>query len=246
MSITASQEQAALDSVPTQLLIGGEWRDAGASFSVEDPATGETLTTVASATPEDGKAALDAAVNAQHDWAATAPRERAEILRSAFDLITERADYFAMLMTLEMGKPLAQSKGEVTYGAEFFRWFSEEVVRIDPLEYRLRSYENRLVVNVFNPTPDPVTLAGERSYVVAPNGQSHPLRGQTIAPDTFVKMILPPMRPYYRESGPNIGFGLGVGISSRGHYRSGGRGWRDLACALAVAGGMQGLRLPIA
>ena len=67
---------------------------------------------------------------AQHDWAATAPRERAEILRSAFELITERADDFAMLMTLEMGKPLAQSKGEVTYGAEFFRWFSEEVVRI--------------------------------------------------------------------------------------------------------------------
>ena len=125
-------ESETLDKVPTGLFIGGEWRDSsdGSTIDVEDPATGETLTTVASATPEDGKAALDAAVNAQHDWAATAPRERAEILRSAFDLITERADYFAMLMTLEMGKPLAQSKGEVTYGAEFFRWFSEEVVRI--------------------------------------------------------------------------------------------------------------------
>src|SRR3954465_7248418 len=125
-------ERETLDKVPTGLFIGGEWRDSsdGSTIDVEDPATGETLTTVASATPEDGKAALDAAVAAQHDWAATAPRERAEILRSAFDLITERADYFAMLMTLEMGKPLAQSKGEVTYGAEFFRWFSEEVVRI--------------------------------------------------------------------------------------------------------------------
>ena len=99
-------------------------------IDVEDPATGETLTTVAGATVEDGTAALDAAVAAQADWAATAPRERAEILRSAFELITERADDFALLMTLEMGKPLAQSKGEVTYGAEFFRWFSEEVVRI--------------------------------------------------------------------------------------------------------------------
>jgi succinate-semialdehyde dehydrogenase/glutarate-semialdehyde dehydrogenase len=125
-------EKESLDSVPTGLFINGEWRDSsdGSTIDVEDPATGATLTSVASATPADGVAALDAAVNAQQDWAATAPRERAEILRSAFDLITERADHFAMLMTLEMGKPLAQSKGEVTYGAEFFRWFSEEVVRI--------------------------------------------------------------------------------------------------------------------
>jgi succinate-semialdehyde dehydrogenase/glutarate-semialdehyde dehydrogenase len=125
-------ERETLDKVPTGLFIGGEWRDSsdGSTIEVEDPATGETLTSVASATVEDGKAALDAAVEAQADWAVTAPRERAEILRSAFELITERADYFAMLMTLEMGKPLAQSRGEVTYGAEFFRWFSEEVVRI--------------------------------------------------------------------------------------------------------------------
>src|SRR6478736_686019 len=125
-------ENETLEKVPTGLFIGGEWRDSadGSTIDVEDPATGKTLTSVASATPADGKAALDAAVAAQHDWARTAPRERAEILRSAFELITERADYFAMLMTLEMGKPLAQSRGEVTYGAEFFRWFSEEVVRI--------------------------------------------------------------------------------------------------------------------
>ena len=125
-------ENETLEKVPTGLFIGGEWRDSadGSTIDVEDPATGKTLTSVASATPADGKAALDAAVGAQHDWARTAPRERAEMLRSAFELITERADYFAMLMTLEMGKPLAQSKGEVTYGAEFFRWFSEEVVRI--------------------------------------------------------------------------------------------------------------------
>jgi succinate-semialdehyde dehydrogenase/glutarate-semialdehyde dehydrogenase len=125
-------EKELLSKVPTGLFIGGEWRDSsdGSTIDVEDPATGKTLTSVASATAADGVAALDAAVAAQHDWKATAPRERAEILRSAFDLITERADDFALLMTLEMGKPVAQSKGEVTYGAEFFRWFSEEVVRI--------------------------------------------------------------------------------------------------------------------
>jgi succinate-semialdehyde dehydrogenase/glutarate-semialdehyde dehydrogenase len=125
-------EQAVLDRVPKGLFVAGEWRDAssGATLPVEDPATGKTLVAVADATVEDGAAALDAAVAAQDEWAATAPRERAELLRSAFELLTERADDFAMLMTLEMGKPLAQSKGEVTYGAEFFRWFSEEVVRV--------------------------------------------------------------------------------------------------------------------
>ncbi len=125
-------EQEALAKVPTGLFIGGAWREAsdGGTIEVEDPATGKTLAAVASATPEDGQAALDAAVAAQADWARTAPRDRAEMLRAAFDLLTARADEFALLMTLEMGKPLAQSKGEVTYGAEFFRWFSEEVVRI--------------------------------------------------------------------------------------------------------------------
>ena len=125
-------EQDVLSKVPTGLFIGGEWRDGtgGGTLEVEDPATGKTLVSVASATAADGKAALDAAVSAQTDWAATAPRERGELLRSAFELLTERADHFAMLMTLEMGKPLAQSKGEVTYGSEFFRWFSEEAVRI--------------------------------------------------------------------------------------------------------------------
>ncbi len=125
-------EKELLDRVPTGLFIGGEWRSSsdGTTIDVEDPATGEVLTSVASATVEDGKAALDAAVGAQDAWSRTAPRERGEMLRAAFELITERADDFALLMTLEMGKPLAQSQGEVTYGAEFFRWFSEEVVRI--------------------------------------------------------------------------------------------------------------------
>ncbi|MFD1860213.1 NAD-dependent succinate-semialdehyde dehydrogenase [Aeromicrobium camelliae] len=123
---------AALPSTPTQLFIAGEWRDAegAATFPVENPATGDVLASVADASVADGKAALDAAVAAQPDWAATAPRDRGEILRRAFDIITERTDELALLMTLEMGKPLSESKAEIAYGAEFFRWFSEEAVRI--------------------------------------------------------------------------------------------------------------------
>lgn len=125
-------QKSALEYAPTQLYIGGRWRDAseGATFAVSDPATGKTLVEVADASVADGTAALDAAVAAQADWAATDPRVRSEILRSAFELLTERAETFAMLMTLEMGKNLDGSRGEVTYGAEFFRWFAEEAVRI--------------------------------------------------------------------------------------------------------------------
>ena len=123
---------SSVDQVNTQLFIGGRWRDSasGATFAVENPATGEALTRVADATPDDGMAALAAAHDAQADWARTAPRERSELLRSAFELITERTDHFAELMTLEMGKPLAEARGEVAYGAEYFRWFAEEAVRI--------------------------------------------------------------------------------------------------------------------
>ncbi|HEX5524110.1 MAG TPA: NAD-dependent succinate-semialdehyde dehydrogenase [Pedococcus sp.] len=128
----AISQQDLIASVPTGLLIGGSWRDSsdGGTLKVEDPSTGEILTEVADATVADGKAALDAAVAAQSDWAKVPPRDRGEILRSAFDKITERADDFAMLMTLEMGKTLSESRGEVTYGAEFFRWFAEEAVRV--------------------------------------------------------------------------------------------------------------------
>ena len=128
---TVTQESV-LESVPKGLLIAGQWRDAsgGKTLAVDDPATGEVLTHVADASVADGTAALDAAVAAQADWARTAPRDRAEILRAAYEKITERADEFAMLMTLEMGKTLAESRGEVAYGSEFFRWFSEEAVRI--------------------------------------------------------------------------------------------------------------------
>ncbi|MDX6449987.1 MAG: succinate-semialdehyde dehydrogenase / glutarate-semialdehyde dehydrogenase, partial [Gaiellaceae bacterium] len=118
--------------VPKQLLIGGEWRDSasGATLAVEDPATGEILCEVADATPEDAQAALAAADRAQAGWAACAPRDRGEILRRTYESVVERSDELAALMTLEMGKPLAESRAEVVYAADFLRWFSEEAVRI--------------------------------------------------------------------------------------------------------------------
>ena len=121
-----------LEGVPKQLFIGGRWRDAsgGGTLGVEDPATGETLVQVADAQPGDALAALSAAAGAQGDWAAHPPRERGEILRRAFEAISARSEELALLMTLEMGKALAESRAEISYAAEFFRWFSEEAVRI--------------------------------------------------------------------------------------------------------------------
>src|SRR3954468_802142 len=114
------------------LFIGGHWRESatGKRFEVHDPADESVITDVADGDTTDALAALDAAVAAQADWAATAPRERGEILRRSFEAIMDQADDFAELISQEMGKTLAEAKGEVTYGAEFFRWFSEEAVRI--------------------------------------------------------------------------------------------------------------------
>ncbi len=113
------------------LLIDGRWRAASdqGTFEVHNPATGEVICAVASATGDDARAAMDAAAGAQEGWARTRPRDRAEILRRAFDLVAAHADELARLMTTEMGKPLAEARGEVGYGNEFLRWFSEETVR---------------------------------------------------------------------------------------------------------------------
>ncbi|HEX4186724.1 MAG TPA: NAD-dependent succinate-semialdehyde dehydrogenase [Solirubrobacteraceae bacterium] len=130
---TSDRVREVLESVPKQLLIGGEWRPAsgGGTLAVEDPSTGEPLVEVADAQVEDGLAALGAAADAQAEWAAHPPRERGEILRRAYERVTAQADDLALLMTLEMGKSVAESRAEITYAAEFLRWFSEEAVRID-------------------------------------------------------------------------------------------------------------------
>ncbi len=176
----SGREQQVVHDVPTGLLVGGDWRDGagGARIEVEDPATGEVIASVADATPDDGRAALDAAVAAQAGWAATAPRERGEILRRAFELVTERADDLALLMTLEMGKPVAESKGEIAYAAEFFRWFSEESVRISG------------------------------RWSVAPNGASRLLTmKQPVGPCLFITPWNFPMAMGTRKIGPAVAAG---------------------------------------
>jgi succinate-semialdehyde dehydrogenase/glutarate-semialdehyde dehydrogenase len=130
--MASADESALLDRVPHGLLIGGEWVQAAesATLVVRDPSTNEVLKTIANASPEDGIRALDAAVAAADDWAATPPRQRGEILRKTWQLVQDRRDEIALLMTMEMGKPLSEALGEVAYGGEFLRWFSEEAVRI--------------------------------------------------------------------------------------------------------------------
>lgn len=128
-----TRESDVVEAVPHQLFIDGQWRDAGsgARMAVIDPSTEKELREVADGNAEDARMALDSAVAAQASWSRTAPRERGEILRRSFEAIMAASDDLALLMTLEMGKPVAQSKAEVVYAAEFFRWFSEEATRID-------------------------------------------------------------------------------------------------------------------
>jgi succinate-semialdehyde dehydrogenase/glutarate-semialdehyde dehydrogenase len=179
MSVQAT-EQSVVEAVPKELLIGGKWRPAaeGGAVAVEDPATGETLCEVADARPEDALAALEAAAAAQAGWAAEAPRERGEILRRAFERITARADELALLMTLEMGKTVAESKAEIAYAAEFFRWFAEEAVRIDG------------------------------RYAVAPNGQGRLLTmRQPVGPCLLITPWNFPMAMGTRKIGPAVAAG---------------------------------------
>ncbi|HVN12468.1 MAG TPA: NAD-dependent succinate-semialdehyde dehydrogenase [Kineosporiaceae bacterium] len=176
----SERERTVLAGVRTGLFIGGRWRpgSGGGTFAVDDPSTQEALTEVADATVEDGRAALDAAVAAQPAWAATPPRDRGEILRRAFEMIIARADDLALLMTLEMGKPVKESKAEIAYAAEFFRWFSEESVRI----------------------------AGRWS--LAPNGASRLLTmKQAVGPCLFITPWNFPMAMGTRKMGPAIAAG---------------------------------------
>jgi succinate-semialdehyde dehydrogenase/glutarate-semialdehyde dehydrogenase len=129
---TQAAERAVLEAVPKELYIGGEWRpaQAGGTFPVEDPATRQPLVEVADARLQDSLQALDSAAEMQAQWAAWPPRERGEILRRAHEALVARSEQLALLMTLEMGKALAESRAEIAYAAEFFRWFSEEAVRV--------------------------------------------------------------------------------------------------------------------
>jgi succinate-semialdehyde dehydrogenase / glutarate-semialdehyde dehydrogenase len=183
MGVTAQDERQVVDEVPKSLFIGGEWRASGggAALPVHDPSTGDALCEVADATPDDGLAALAAAAEAQSAWAATPPRERAEILRRAFEVLIDRQDELALLMTLEMGKPLAESRGEIAYAAEFFRWFSEEACRI------------------------------EGSYKMAPTGDSRILTmRQPVGPSLFVTPWNFPMAMGTRKIGPALAAGCTV------------------------------------
>ncbi|MBI3217440.1 MAG: NAD-dependent succinate-semialdehyde dehydrogenase [Mycobacterium sp.] len=141
-----SDPKTLLASVPTGLWIGGEERSSSSTFDVLNPATDEVLISIADARPEDGIAALDAASAVEKEWAATPARERGEILRSVFEAIIDRAEDFATLMTLEMGKVYAESMGEVKYGAEFFRWFAEEAVRIGGRYTKSPAGSGRIIV----------------------------------------------------------------------------------------------------
>ncbi|MEZ5246164.1 MAG: NAD-dependent succinate-semialdehyde dehydrogenase [Acidimicrobiales bacterium] len=131
-----------------QLLIGGAWRDgsAGERIPIVDPATGDEITTVAAGTPADATAAVDAADRAQRDWARVSPRDRAEILRSCWSTLVAHTTELAELITREHGKPLADARGEVAYAAEFFRWNSEEAVRIRGSLSTAPSGANRIIV----------------------------------------------------------------------------------------------------
>jgi succinate-semialdehyde dehydrogenase/glutarate-semialdehyde dehydrogenase len=145
---TAIDERSVVESTARGLYIGGDWRDAseGAVFGVEDPATGATLCEIPDGTPDDARAALDAAVGAQAAWAASTPNERGEILWRAFEMLRERIDELALLMTLEMGKSVAESKAEITYAAEFFRWFSGEALRLDGYYKSAGNNQSRVMV----------------------------------------------------------------------------------------------------
>ncbi|MEZ5228896.1 MAG: aldehyde dehydrogenase family protein [Acidimicrobiales bacterium] len=133
----------------TRLLIDGEWRNGatGEEIPVINPANGETITSIAAGTPDDATAACDAAAAAQAAWARTAPRERGEILRRCWQLMIDHTDELADLITLEHGKPLADARGEVAYAAEFFRWNSEEAVRIHGSIATAPSGANRMIVH---------------------------------------------------------------------------------------------------
>ncbi len=141
------RERTAVEAVPKRLYIDGSWVDGSeGTLAVEDPSTGDTIAEVADAGPAQATAALAAAHEHREEWAARAPRERGEILRRAYELMIERVDDLALVMTLEMGKSLSESAAEVKYAAEFFRWFSEQAVRVSGRYQVATSGQGRVLV----------------------------------------------------------------------------------------------------
>jgi succinate-semialdehyde dehydrogenase/glutarate-semialdehyde dehydrogenase len=189
MSTWAAREASVIDGVQKGLFVGGRWIDSSnaGTFPVEDPSTGTALCEVADATPEDAMRALDAAADAQAGWAAAPPRERGEVLRTAFRLMNERVDDLALLMTLEMGKSLAESKSEVAYASEFFRWFAEEAVRV------------------------------EGDYTIAANGQGRTMvMRQPVGPCVLITPWNFPMAMGTRKIGPAIAAGCTMVLKPAG------------------------------
>ncbi len=141
--------------LPTDLYLDGRWVPASDTgrFDVTDPSTGEIITSVADGTVDDARTAVDAADRAAAGWAQTPPRQRAEVLRRTFELMTDRAEQLARLITAENGKALADARGEVAYAAEFFRWYSEEAVRASGTVQTAPSGANRILV-----VPQPVGI----------------------------------------------------------------------------------------
>ena len=157
--------------VPTGLLIGGEWAGGhgGGTFPVLDPATEEPLAEVADGTVEDALDAVGAAHAALPAWAATPPRQRAEILRRAFELMTARAEQFATADRPENGKSLRDARGEATYAAEFFRWYAEEAVRIAGHAQSAPSGANRILV-----LRQPIGVSAAGHALELPGRDGHP------------------------------------------------------------------------
>ncbi|WP_407691359.1 NAD-dependent succinate-semialdehyde dehydrogenase [Saccharopolyspora mangrovi] len=145
----SQRAREAVATVSTGMFIDGQWSESasGARFNVVNPATEEVIATVADGGPEDAQRAIETAGRVQKDWARTPPRERGEILRRAYDLLMQRQDELALIMTTEMGKPFGEAKGEVAYAAEFFRWFAEEAVRIGGDLTTTGDGKNRILVS---------------------------------------------------------------------------------------------------
>src|SRR2546423_3785682 len=207
-----------LANVPTDLWIGGKWRKAsdGGRFDVLDPATENKIASVASATVEDAKAAVDAASDAFEGWAARKPRERAEILRKSYELIMRDAERLAKLITIENGKALSDSRGEVAYSAEFFRWYAEEAVRAIGEVSRAPASGARMVVQhkpagvavLVTPWNFPAAIATRKIGPALAAGCTVVLKP---ASDTPLTMLAP--MPILEEA--RVPAGAGEGIPSR-------------------------------